>query len=48
MIFGTESMIVFRDVLGVDEKTARKVKSWAARALVEAAIKESAKSNARG
>jgi AcrR family transcriptional regulator len=42
MIFGTESMIVFRDVLGVDERTARKVKRWAARALVEAAMKESA------
>jgi AcrR family transcriptional regulator len=41
LIFGTESMIVFRDVLGLDEKTARKVKSWAARALVEAALAES-------
>lgn len=43
MIFGTESMIVFQDVLGVDAKTARKVKSWAARALVSAALKESEK-----
>ena len=42
LIFGTESMIVFSDVLGVDEKTARKVKSWAARALVQAAMEESA------
>jgi AcrR family transcriptional regulator len=41
MIFGTESMIVFRDVLGVDEKIARKVKSWAAQALVQAALNES-------
>jgi AcrR family transcriptional regulator len=41
LIFGTESMIVFRDVLGVDGKTARRVKSWAARALVQAALDES-------
>jgi AcrR family transcriptional regulator len=38
MVFGTESMIVFRDVLGVDADTARDVKSWAVRALVEAAL----------
>ena len=42
LIFGTESMIVFSDVLGVDEKTARRVKSWAARALVRAALDDSA------
>ena len=41
LVFGTESMIVFRDVLGVDEKAARAVKSWAARALVRAALAES-------
>ena len=41
LIFGTESMIVFSDVLGLDEKAARKVKSWAARALVRAAANES-------
>ena len=41
LVFGTESMIVFRDVLGVDERTARDVKSWAARALVRAALAES-------
>lgn len=40
VIFGTESMIVFRDVLRVDEKTARKVKSWAVRVLVRAAMEE--------
>ena len=38
IIFGTESMIVCQDVLGIDEKTARKVKSWAVRALVRAAL----------
>ena len=45
LIFGTESMIVFQDVLGLDEKTARKVKSWAARVLVRAALNESAQAN---
>jgi AcrR family transcriptional regulator len=43
VIFGSESMIVFRDVLRVDEKEARQVKSWAVRALVRAALEESRK-----
>lgn len=38
VIFGTESMIVFQDVLRMDEKAARKVKSWAVKALVRAAM----------
>jgi AcrR family transcriptional regulator len=42
LIFGVESMVVFSDVLGLDEKTARQVNSWAARALVRAAIDDSA------
>lgn len=41
LIFGSESMVVFRDVLGLDEKTARDVKSWAVRALVRVALTES-------
>ena len=41
MIFGPESMIVFRDVLNRNEKTARQVKSWAVRALVRAALQSS-------
>lgn len=41
MVFGTESMIVFSDVLGMDARSARRIKSWAARKLVEAAMKES-------
>jgi hypothetical protein len=41
MIFGPESMVVFSDVLGLDARAARKIKSWAAQALVRAAIKES-------
>ncbi len=38
MVFGTESMIVFTDVLRTDENTAAKTKGWAARALVRAAL----------
>jgi AcrR family transcriptional regulator len=41
LIFGPESMIVFRDVLGMDEHAAREVKSWAVRALVRAALESS-------
>ncbi|MEK7949265.1 TetR/AcrR family transcriptional regulator [Luteolibacter soli] len=40
MIFGTESMIVARDVLRIDERTARKAKSWAVKALVQAAMRK--------
>jgi AcrR family transcriptional regulator len=40
LVFGTESMVVFRDVLPLDERKARKVKSWVIRALVRAALKE--------
>jgi AcrR family transcriptional regulator len=43
LIFGVESMVVFRDVLDLDEPTARAVKSWAARALVQAALDDSAR-----
>ena len=45
LIFGPESMIVFRDVLGVDPATARTLKSWAGRAPVRAALQDSASSN---
>lgn len=41
MIFGPEAMIVLRDVMRVDEDTARAVKSWAVRALVRAALQGS-------
>ena len=41
LLFGPESMIVFSDVLNLDAKAARRVKSWAARALVNAALDES-------
>jgi len=39
LIVGTEAMVVFRDVLQLDEGEARKVRRWAIRALVEAAQK---------
>jgi AcrR family transcriptional regulator len=38
LIFGTEAMIVFRDVLRVDEATARDVKTWAIRTLLRGAL----------
>lgn len=41
LIFGLESMIVFEDVIGLDAVSARRVKQWAIRALVLAALAES-------
>jgi len=38
LFFGTESLIVFEDVLQVDKDTAREIKSWAIRSLVQAAL----------
>ncbi|RJF80668.1 TetR/AcrR family transcriptional regulator [Oleomonas cavernae] len=37
LIVGTEAMVVFRDVLQLDDAQAQKVRRWAIRALVEAA-----------
>lgn len=37
LVVGTEAMIVFKDVLQVDDAEARRVKRWAIRALVDAA-----------
>jgi hypothetical protein len=39
LIIGTEAMVVFKDVLQLNDSDARKVKRWAIRALVEAARK---------
>jgi AcrR family transcriptional regulator len=39
LIIGTEGMMVFKDVLQLNDSDARKVKRWAIRALVEAARK---------
>jgi AcrR family transcriptional regulator len=43
LIIGTEGMIVIKDVLQLDDADARKVKRWAIRALVEAALKRARK-----
>lgn len=37
LVVGTEAMVVFKDVLQVDDAEARRVKRWAIRALVDAA-----------
>ena len=37
LIVGTEAMVVFKDVLQVEDQEARRVKRWAIKALVEAA-----------
>jgi AcrR family transcriptional regulator len=39
LIVGAEALLVFKDVLQVDEAEARKVKRWAMRALIDAARK---------
>jgi AcrR family transcriptional regulator len=39
LIIGTEAMVVFKDVLRLEDSDARRVKRWAIRALVEAARK---------
>jgi AcrR family transcriptional regulator len=40
LVIGTEGMIVIKDVLQLNDAEARKVKRWAIRALVEAAMKQ--------
>lgn len=42
LVVGPEAMIVFRDVLRVDETTARDVKNWAIRTLIRGALSKSA------
>jgi AcrR family transcriptional regulator len=39
LVIGTEAMVVFKDVLALDEEEASRVKQWMIRALVEAARK---------
>ena len=39
LVVGTEALIVCKDVLQLDEAETRKVKRWAVKALVEAALK---------
>lgn len=40
LVFGTESMVVFQDVLQVDEAAAWEVESWVVRVLTQAALNE--------
>ncbi|MCY1416980.1 hypothetical protein D9M71_324970 [compost metagenome] len=40
LLYGTEAMLVFKDVLQLDDAEARQVTRWAIHALVEAARKE--------
>ena len=42
LVVGTEAMVVFKDVLQLDDAEARRVKRWAIRALVDAARKPGA------
>ena len=41
LVFGTESMVVFRDVLQMEDAEAWEVESWVVRALTRAALAES-------
>lgn len=41
LVIGTEQMLVFKDVLGLTDAEAARVKSWTIRALVSAALKPS-------
>ena len=45
LIFGIEAIVVLKDIWGLDDNEARRVAVWAARALVQTAIAESAESN---
>jgi AcrR family transcriptional regulator len=40
LVIGTEAMLVLKDVLQLDERSARKVRRWAISALVNAALKQ--------
>lgn len=48
LVFGPEAMIIFKDVLRIDEAAARDVKAWAIRALVKAAMEGEAAPRATG
>ncbi len=48
LIFGTEALVVLKDIWGLDGEQARRVASWAAHALVRAAIAETSAVKAIG
>src|SRR3954466_15269644 len=41
LVFGVKSMLIFRDVLQIEEAEAREVENWAIRVLTQAALLES-------
>ena len=43
LVIGPESMVVFRDVLRLDDATARTMRRWTIRAMVEGAMKRPGK-----
>jgi AcrR family transcriptional regulator len=45
LVFGTESMVVFQDVLQMDDRAAWEVESWVLRVLTRAALAESKQSS---
>jgi hypothetical protein len=45
LVFGTESLVVFRDMLQMDDREASRVESWAVRVLARAALVESNRSS---
>lgn len=45
LVIGTEAMVVFRDVLQIDDAKAEKVRHWAIQALVTAALKAGKQGN---
>jgi AcrR family transcriptional regulator len=47
LVFGTESMVVFRDVLQMDDRAAWEVESWVVRVLTRAALAESNQASRR-
>ena len=42
-LFGIESLVVFRDICGLDHERACKVMDWAVRALVHAVLEKAAR-----
>ncbi len=48
LVIGTEAMIVFKDVLQLEDEQARSVTRWAIEALVEAALKPAEPGDRRG
>ena len=48
LIFGTEAIVVLKDIWGLDGERARAVALWSAHALVRAAVAEAVNRTSRG